>query len=77
MRKPFVLVCFFWTLLTLLAGLIGVWIIHRHPDPGVPSKLRASKLGLGIGALTATGYALFWLITALTAKKQNQKDKEK
>lgn len=76
MKKRFLLVCVCWTLLTLLAGLVGVWQIHNHPDPATPSQLRAAKLGMGIGALTATGYAAFWLIFALTAKKSNQKTKE-
>lgn len=76
MKKQFLLVCVGWTLLTLLAGVLGVWQIHRHPEPGVPSELRAAKLGLGIGALTATGYALFWLLLALTTQKKPQKSED-
>ena len=70
MTKQLVLICTCWTLLTLTGGLIGVWRIHLHPIVGVPSELRASKLGLSMGALTATGYAVFWLISALTARKK-------
>lgn len=70
MSKRFLFICTLWTGLTLLGGLIGVWRIHTHPVPEVPSELRASKLGLGIGALTATGYAAFWLLFALTARKR-------
>lgn len=72
MKKRFLLVCTLWTGLTLLGGLIGVWRIHTQPVPGVPSELRASKLGLGLGALTATGYAAFWLLFALTARKRTR-----
>lgn len=70
MRKRFLLLCGLWTMLTLTAGLLGVWRIHAHPLPHVPAEVRAARLGLGIGALTATGYAVFWLILALTAKKK-------
>lgn len=76
MTKRFVLICACWTLLTLAAGLVGVWRIHTHPIQGVPSELRASKLGLSIGALTATGYAAFWLISALTARKKIRKQQQ-
>ena len=69
MTRRFLLICICWTLLTLVAGLIGVWRIHSHPIEGVSSELRASKLGLSMGALTATGYALVWLMTALTARR--------
>jgi hypothetical protein len=70
--KRLILICAPWTLLTLTAGLLGVWRIHTHPLEGVPAEVRAAKLGLGIGALTATGYALMWLILALTARKTQQ-----
>jgi hypothetical protein len=70
--KRLILICILWTILTLTGGFLGVWRIHTHPIPGVPAELRASKLGLGIGALTATGYAVFWLILAFTARKKHQ-----
>ena len=73
--KRLILVSSLWTLLTLTIGLIGVWRIHTHPVVGVPAELRAAKLGLGIGALTATGYAAFWLILALTARKKPREPK--
>jgi hypothetical protein len=69
--KRFYLICALWTLLTLTAGLFGVWRIQTHPVPGVSAEVRAGKLGLSIGALTATGYAMFWLILALTARKKH------
>jgi hypothetical protein len=70
MKKRWIRICIPWTLLTLTLGFLGVWRIHAHPIPGVPAEIRAAKLGLGIGALTATGYAGFWLILALTARKK-------
>ncbi len=70
MRKRLLLICGVWTLLTFSGGIFGVWQIHEYPVPGVSAELRAGKLGLGIGALTATGYAVFWLILALTAGKK-------
>ncbi len=73
--KRLVLPCLCWTVLTLLAGLIGVWQIHTHHIAGVPAELRAGKLGMGIGALTAAGYAVIWLATTLSARKKSQKEK--
>ena len=67
--KRLILPCLLWTVLMLSAGLAGVWRIHTHPLTGVPAELRAAKLGMGIGALTATGYAVLWLATALSARK--------
>jgi hypothetical protein len=71
MRKRWIVMCAVWTMATLAVGLFGVWRIHTNPNPDVPAELRAAKLGLGIGALTATGYAAFWLILALSAKKKS------
>jgi hypothetical protein len=70
MGKRWIGMCAAWTLITLTVGFFGVWRIHQNPLPDVPSELRAARLGLGIGALTATGYAAFWLILALTARKK-------
>ena len=70
MRKRWLVMCAVWTLLTLSVGAFGVWRIHTNPLPHVPGELRAARLGLGIGALTATGYAAFWLILALSARKK-------
>lgn len=67
--KRLIPICGLWTVLTLTVGLLGVWRIHTEPIPGVPAELRAGRLGMGIGALTATGYAAFWLILTLTARK--------
>ena len=71
MRKRWLLMCAVWTLMTLAVGFFGVWRIHTQPIPHVPAELRAAKLGLGIGALTATGYAVFWLVLALAARKKH------
>jgi len=74
MTKRLLSICAGWTLAVLLAGLAGVWRIHAHPQPGVSQEMRAAKLGLSLGALTATGYAVFWLILALSAKRSHQKN---
>ena len=44
--KRLILPCLCWTMLTLLAGMIGVWQIHTHPIAGVPAELRG-QIGNG------------------------------
>jgi hypothetical protein len=76
MRKRWILMCAAWTLVTLSVGLFGVWRIHSNPLPDVPGELWAARLGLGIGVITATGYAAFWLILAFTARKKDDRSQE-